>query len=114
MDETIDTLIELGSIEHIARNKHLAVEGGIQVLEERRVELRGALPGLLLAAYDALVRAGRHPAIVEARGPYCGGCNVRLPEKLAGQVRGEKNLFTCPHCRRFLYFKPSSESERRP
>ena len=113
MDETIDALIELASIEHVARNKHLPVEGGIRAMEERRVELRQALPAFVLAAYDALVHAGRHPAIVATSGAYCGGCNLRLPEKLAGHVRGEKNLFTCPQCRRFLYFNSWSAPERR-
>jgi predicted nucleic acid-binding Zn-ribbon protein len=66
-----------------------------------------------LATYDALARVGRNPAIVESRGAYCGGCNLRLPERLVGQIRGEKNLFTCPHCHRFLYVKLGLESERR-
>jgi predicted nucleic acid-binding Zn-ribbon protein len=95
MEGTIDALIELASIEYIAQNKHLAVEGGVQPREERRI-LRRLLPAVVLATYDALVRAGRHPAIVETQGGLGGGCHVRLPEKLACQVGSEKNLFACP------------------
>jgi predicted nucleic acid-binding Zn-ribbon protein len=107
MDETIEALIELASIDLELRKRNVNHDG----IEIRRAALRRLLPGLVLATYDALVRAGRNPAIVESRGAYCGGCNLRLPEKLAGQIRGEKNLFACPHCRRFVYFKSWSEGE---
>ncbi len=67
---------------------------------------------MLLTTYDALARAGKHPAIVATRDGYCGGCNLRLPPQLDYQIRGEKNLFRCPYCQRMLHSMPWSESER--
>ncbi len=103
MDKTIRALTELSSIDRLVREKNGAPDAVTKKLEEQRAALRRQISGLLLAAYDVLTRARRYPPIVEMRGGYCGGCNLRLPPQLDNQVRGEKNLFACPHCHRLLY-----------
>src|SRR5688572_17989283 len=103
MEGTIRALTELASIDRRLAEEGALPDEAMRQMDERRAALRRQVSGLLLTAYDALVRAGRHPAIVAARADYCGGCNLRLPAQLANQVRTATTLLTCPHCRRLLH-----------
>ena len=117
MERTIHALLTLASVDRRLRAATTPDEYAA-TLHEKRVALRRQLSAMLLAGYDALVRAGKFPPVVAARAGYCGGCHLRLPAQLDNQVQGEKNLFSCPHCRRMLHSSchhsedAFSESER--
>jgi hypothetical protein len=79
------------------------MDGLAQALQERRAEFRNAIPGIFLAAYDALGRVSRRPVVVQVRGAHCGGCYLRLPPHLDSVIRRRQSLCLCPHCGRLLY-----------
>jgi C4-type zinc ribbon domain len=121
-DKTLRALVDLSQID-----RQLSGEGALKdrvahALEGRRAGLRKAIPGNFLAAYDALGRAGRRPAVVPVvRGAHCGGCYMRIPPQLESLVRRGQSLCSCPHCRRLLYsstraadFEVRSEPEHKP
>ena len=79
------------------------MDGLALALEERRAALRAAIPGVFLAAHDALGRAGRRPVVVAVRGGHCSGCYLRPPPQLDSTIRRRQSLFSCPRCGRLLY-----------
>ena len=67
--------------------------------EKSRKEVGAAL----LERYQALLDAGRCPAIVAIERGSCSRCHLRLPTMVESQARRSPAVHTCPHCRRMLY-----------
>lgn len=61
--------------------------------------------GLSTAAsriYASLARTRRIPFAVRLKGDCCGGCNLRLPSSLLGEIRRVPRLYRCPSCNRVV------------
>jgi predicted nucleic acid-binding Zn-ribbon protein len=72
-------------------------------LAEERLAVLAELPAAVGLEYEALQRAGRHPALAEIESGYCSGCHLRLPAQLASRARQTGELVRCPHCQRLLH-----------
>jgi len=113
MEETVRALTDLSEVDRRLSGQADLTKRAAHSLKGRRAALREAIPGNFLAAYDALGRAGRRPAVVPVvRGAHCGGCYMRIPPQVAGFVRRGQSLCSCPHCRRLL-FAPVAAVESR-
>jgi hypothetical protein len=108
MDRTVRALTELCTVDDQVSQKEALIDGLALALEERRAALRESIPGLFLAAYDALGRLGRRPVVVQVQSVHCGGCYLRLPPQLDSSLRRRLSLCPCPHCRRLLYASPGA------
>ena len=75
---------EQRSAEEIARR----LSGGLS-LEARRI-------------YASLSSVRRLPFSVALTGECCGGCNMRLPSGLLGEIRRTRRLHRCPSCKRVV------------
>lgn len=51
------------------------------------------------------IRPKIHPTVCEVIDATCTGCRMKLPPQLANQIQAGLDLYQCPHCQRFLYFK---------
>jgi hypothetical protein len=109
MDRTVRALTDLAAVDDQLSGRGALMDGLVLALEERRVALRKAIPGVFLAVYDALGLVGRRPVVVPVRGAHCGGCYLRLPPQLDSSIRRRQSLCPCPHCRRLLYSSARSE-----
>ena len=80
MDRTVRALTDLAAVDDQLSGGEALIDGLAPALEERRAALREAIPGLFLAAYDALGRAGRRPWSFrsEARTVAAATCASRL------------------------------------
>jgi hypothetical protein len=103
MHETVRALTGLSALDEQLSGKEPLMADLALALEERRASLRETIPGVLLAAYDALGRTGRRPIVVAARGGHCSGCYLRLPPQLDSTIRRRLSMPPCPHCGRLLY-----------
>ena len=65
MDKTVRALEDLSVDDQLGRRRALT-DGFVRALEKRRAALRDAIPEAFLAAYDALGRVGRRPAVVRS------------------------------------------------
>src|SRR6266498_5726223 len=111
MDKAVRALEDLSATDsQLGGDAPLTAEF-VRALEKRRAALRDAIPEAFLAAYDALGRVGRRPAVVPVRNAHCGGCYLRLPPQLAAAIRHRQSLCSCPHCRRLLYSPAPPETE---
>jgi predicted nucleic acid-binding Zn-ribbon protein len=62
------------------------------------------LPKPVYRRYER-IRPKVHPAVAEVVDATCIGCRMRLPPQLANQIQRAVDLYQCPHCQRFLYYK---------
>jgi hypothetical protein len=109
VDRTVRALTNLAAIDRQLSDGGALTEGLALSLQDNRAALRAAIPGVFLAAHDALCRRGRRPVVVEVRGGHCGGCYLRLPPQLDSSIRRRQSLHLCPHCCRLLYSSPRAE-----
>jgi predicted nucleic acid-binding Zn-ribbon protein len=84
------------SVRQIRALVHLAKSNGAE-------DAQGNLPRTLLERYDALIAAGRVPAVVAIEQGTCSGCHLRLPTMVDAMARRAPAVHVCPHCRRMLY-----------
>ncbi|MDQ1256068.1 MAG: uncharacterized protein QG656_664, partial [Candidatus Hydrogenedentes bacterium] len=71
---------------------------------KKRIEtIRGLVEPRILKHYDRLM-ASRAPALVAVEGDTCQGCFMKLPSKVAQQVRQDTDhIHTCSNCSRYIY-----------
>ena len=70
--------------------------------------LRSCISGDTLKHFDRLMTRSKL-AVVAAEGAMCQGCNMRLPSAFVQELRKGSRLFTCPTCKRFLFFVGEKE-----
>jgi uncharacterized protein len=88
-----------------------AEQHGAGAADGRRGAISGRVTGRLRDRYEALLEAGRVPALVPIERGTCSGCNLRLPTMLESLVRRAPAVHTCPHCARMMYL-PALLAER--
>jgi C4-type zinc ribbon protein len=72
--------------------------------EEKARRLAGGLSPDARRIYASLSTARRLPLAVTLKGDYCGGCNMRLPSGLLGEIRRVRRLHRCPSCKRVVSY----------
>lgn len=75
-------------------------------LRVKRAGLSGQIPSHLRGRYERLLASGGSP-VVPVAGGMCGGCHLRLVEVTVEKVKADREVVTCEHCSRFLYWRPS-------
>lgn len=110
--------LKADAADHAARRRRLeeelvAVERKQERVRAERDALRGhrealvqAVPSHFRASYERLLSAGGS-AVVPVVGGTCGGCRLRLAETTLEKVKADREVVTCEHCLRFLYWRPS-------
>lgn len=83
--------------------------------KEERERIEGELKELAKKVDPALMerylkkRAGKiYPVLFEARGQFCGACNMELPMSELGKLKNGE-IIECDQCGRLLYQKPKSK-----
>jgi uncharacterized protein len=82
----------------------------LQELESQRKELQKAIPKQLLKRYDFIREKRQGIAITEVRQGVCQACHMGLPPQKFIELQMDKELMTCPHCQRIIYFAPQEEN----
>ncbi len=112
IENAVRTLTDLSTVDDALADAD-PPEGERQIeLKDRRADLRGKIPEIVLTTYDALSRARRRPVVVAVRSAHCGGCHLRIPPQLDSAIRRRDSLSVCPHCRRLLYPAPPPSEQQ--
>ena len=90
------------TLETQTKERVLAGDDGGTSLEERASRLASELSPSAFRIYGALVKAQKWPFTITLNGETCGGCNMRLPSGLVGEIRRMTTLHRCPVCKRVL------------
>lgn len=57
----------------------------------------------ILSFYEKIKKWAGTTSIVEVRKGACGGCFIRLNNRMYLEVKNEEHISNCPHCGRILY-----------
>lgn len=82
-------------------------------LAENRGKRAEAVTGVkksLLAKYDRVRNARNNLAVVRVDDETCTGCYIKVPPQLYVEVVKDKELYQCPNCQRFLYYKHDEDA----
>jgi mannitol/fructose-specific phosphotransferase system IIA component (Ntr-type) len=71
-------------------------------------KLRSCIKERTLQHFDKLMKRSTL-AIVAAERGMCQGCNMKLPSAFVQHLRKGNRLYTCPTCKRFLFFVGQKE-----
>jgi len=74
----------------------------ILVEREKRHQTAVGLDMELLEVYDKLAAQNDGSVVVHLRDGVCGGCHLKVQPQLVSEIRLQKSLHTCPHCRLIL------------
>lgn len=80
------------------------IEQRIRELEEERDRLAGEIDERVLASYERVQGLRGENVVVGVAHSVCGGCHMKLTAQVVLVAKGGKELATCPHCSRILYF----------
>jgi predicted nucleic acid-binding Zn-ribbon protein len=84
----------------------------LQGLQDQRKEIQKAIPKPLLKRYDFIREKRQGIAIAEVRQGVCQACHMSLPPQKFIELQMDKELMTCPHCQRIIYFTPQEENDK--
>jgi len=76
----------------------------IKELEDERDRLAGEIDGRVLASYERVQGLRGENVVVGVAHSVCGGCHMKLTAQVLVTCKAGKELATCPHCSRILYF----------
>jgi predicted nucleic acid-binding Zn-ribbon protein len=80
------------------------IEGRIKELEEERDRLAGEIDDRILASYERVQGLRGENVVVGISHSACGGCHMKLTAQVVVTAKSGKELATCPHCSRILYY----------
>lgn len=82
----------------------------LQDLQAQRQEIQKNIPKQLLKRYDFIREKRQGIAIAEVRQGICQACHMNLPPQKFIELQMDKELMTCPHCQRIIYFTTQDEN----
>lgn len=82
----------------------------LNLLQTQRQEIKKAISKQLLKRYDFIREKRQGLAITEVRQGVCQACHMGLPPQKFIELQMDKELMTCPHCQRIIYFTPQEEN----
>lgn len=74
----------------------------LERLGDKRQSTIAALDTQLLTTYEKLASQYGGRAVVYLQDSVCSGCHLKVQPQLISEIRMQKTLFTCPHCRLLL------------
>jgi len=77
-------------------------------IQPRIDNLRSCIDDRTLQHFDKLMKRS-NLAIAAAEKGMCQGCNMKLPSAFVQRLRKGNRLYTCPSCKRFLFFVGQKE-----
>jgi uncharacterized protein len=82
----------------------------LQELQAQRQEIQKSIAKQLLKRYDFIREKRQGIAIAEVRQGVCQACHMNLPPQKFIELQMDKELMTCPHCQRIIYFTAQEEN----
>ena len=74
-------------------------------LKVKRDEIASGIKKSVLSKYERVRKARHNLAIVRVFNEVCSGCNMKIPPQLYVEVKKNNDLYQCPNCQRYLYYR---------
>jgi len=59
--------------------------------------------------YMNIINSAGGLAVVQTQEEVCLGCHTNIPPQLYNDIKNGRDIFTCYHCNRFLFYSPDSD-----
>lgn len=79
-------------------------EGELKFLVKNRNELASKIEKDIYNIYINLLKVCNGQAVVEVRDEICYGCHLHIPPQQYVKIKNNKEISSCPQCRRILYY----------
>ncbi len=96
---------EAKSIQESVASKLEAIEQEKQKVYESKNALISQMDQKIISFYEKIRRWAGNTTVVEVRKQACGGCFIKLNDKVYSEVIRSDDIISCPHCGRILYIK---------
>ena len=81
----------------------------LKEIKAKREEFTLGMKKSILAKYDRVRTHRNNIGIASVEDEVCNGCYMRIPPQLYVEVKQDKNINSCPHCQRILYYVQKEE-----
>lgn len=98
----------------VKKEKEAAIaelEGIVTEMTERRASLIGAVDQTLFRNYERILGARDGVGVAQVVEQTCTACHQIIPPQMFYNIRTTDELFSCPHCSRYLYFIEAQEEK---
>lgn len=92
---------EIGKLE----NQMKDYQDKINELELRRNEIIVNIDKDVLSNYEKVLKNKNFLAVVKVEKEICCGCNINVPPQIVNEIRKKKEIISCQHCSRILYWE---------
>lgn len=107
--EIAQQLVELES--QIAQEQQ-KVDGKIEEIKQsqqaifaKKEKCITAMDQNIIAFYEKIRKWAKNSSVVPIKRHACGGCFIKLNDKLLSDISHSADIITCPHCGRILYLE---------
>ena len=102
---------EAKEISNNAASRLADLEQQKQKVYESRNILIAEMDQKIISFYEKIRRWAGNNTVVEVKKQACGGCFIRLNDKVYSEVIKSDDIVSCPHCGRILYIKPQEDKQ---
>ncbi len=78
-------------------------------LVNKRSGVISEIDATVLGAYERILKARDGVGVAEVKDMTCLACHQFIPPQLFYHVKETEELFTCPHCSRYLYYNHEAD-----
>lgn len=106
--KAIETQIEALETEKVALSE--SANAQIEVIKKQQQKIFQVKEKLVvkmdqkvISAYEKIRKWAKNSSVVPVRKQACGGCFIRINDKVYAEVIKSEGIVSCPHCGRILY-----------
>lgn len=74
-----------------------------EVLFGKKQSLYGMLDQKLAVFYEKIRKWAKNTSVVLVKKQACGGCFIKINDRVFAEIKQSNDIVTCPHCGRILY-----------
>ncbi len=100
-------LKELRDKNEIEKSK---AEEELKILMKKRSALTGKIEKDIYKMYVKILKSSGGQAVVQVINEICQGCNLHIPPQQYVEIKSNKEITSCPQCRRILYYNKPAEA----
>ncbi|OPG63827.1 zinc ribbon domain-containing protein, partial [Helicobacter pylori] len=101
-------------LENLVENEIKNIKETQQIIFKKKEELVEKTEPKIYSFYERIRRWAKNTSIVTIKKQACGGCFIRLNDKIYTEVLTSGDMITCPYCGRILYAEGAYENSVQP
>ena len=59
----------------------------------------------IIGFYEKIRKWAKNSSVVQVKKQACGGCFIKINDKIYSNIMQSNDIVTCPHCGRILYIE---------